>query len=114
MVWAHTLRKKIESSAVRKEDPRQRGYSKVFRVPENRASGEGLSGYQEVEEGRSAGSSNGIARQRGRLGKRCRRLRYVLGDGYGVQGRRYGVQDHSIHGPPKGCVVGNNLLYMSS
>ena len=57
-----------ESSTVSEEDPRQRGDSEVLRVPEDRASGEGLSGYQEVEEGRSAGS-NGIARYRGRLGK---------------------------------------------
>ena len=55
-VIADTLRKEIESSTVRKEDPRQRGYYKVLRVLENRASGEGLSGYQEVEEGRTQGT----------------------------------------------------------
>jgi len=52
------------SAVVREEDPRQRGDSEVLRVQEDRTSGGGLSGYQEVEEGRSAGS-NGIARYRG-------------------------------------------------
>ena len=80
----------------------------------------GLSGYREVEEKRSTGS-NGIDRSITRtIGKampttsvRLRRTNAWKGDGYGEQGRRYGVQDHSIHGPPKGC-VGNNGLYMSS